>query len=381
MEALIDRRWLKTSTAQTLAYKSSQIMMAALIRLADRVRAEPLLAPPAATGTAATGSDEINKWTLRYGRLRYGAPAPGGLVVVDTIVDTAPIIVNGGTWEQRVQCMWPDFTRNIATASSKGCVQVPPRLSQYDGPPLECARAVYDGFITHSQVDVLSEAAADVLRQNRDESSSKGAYVTLALHTFHDDASLREMLGDAATEVLQDATLRIQDMFENSFSPGFRPALSGALITELRADEVDLDAPNVHDQYSAFHVDRANLASYDYSALLYLDTQGEGFDGSDLEFVDLTQDEDVMSRTVVKPSAGRLVLFTGGHENLHGVTRIKRGARRVVAMWFACDEGDSMRDVLGGLLSSKGDSSNRGESGAAGSSSEEDVVPFVASLV
>ena len=368
MEALIDRRWLKTSTAQTLAYKSSQIMMAALIRLADRVRAEPLLAPPAATGTAATGDTT-------------GASPPGGLVVVDTIVDTAPIIVNGGTWEQRVQCMWPDFTRNIATASSKGCVQVPPRLSQYDGPPLECARAVYDGFITHSQVDVLSEAAADVLRQNRDESSSKGAYVTLALHTFHDDASLREMLGDAATEVLQDATLRIQDMFENSFSPGFRPALSGALITELRADEVDLDAPNVHDQYSAFHVDRANLASYDYSALLYLDTQGEGFDGSDLEFVDLTQDEDVMSRTVVKPSAGRLVLFTGGHENLHGVTRIKRGARRVVAMWFACDEGDSMRDVLGGLLSSKGDSSNRGESGAAGSSSEEDVVPFVASLV
>mgnify|MGYP006892440156 CR=1 FL=1 len=76
------------------------------------------------------------------------------------------------------------------------------------------------------------------------------------------------------------------------------------------------------------------------------------------------------------------MLFTGGHENLHGVTRIKRGARRVVAMWFACDEGDSMRDVSGGCSVARVIiSSNRGESGAAGSSSEEDVVPFVASLV
>ena len=46
------------------------------------------------------------------------------------------------------------------------------------------------------------------------------------------------------------------------------------------------------------HVDRANVASYDYSAVLYLNEKGVGFTGGDFCFVDDTTDE------IVEPRCG-----------------------------------------------------------------------------
>ena len=99
--------------------------------------------------------------------------------------------------------------------------------------------------------------------------------------------------------------------------------------------------------YWNYHVDKANIASYDYSALLYLTTwgapaesaaggdlesreRGGDFEGGELAFADVDADR------VVRPLAGRLVAFTSGLENLHAVRRVTRGVRLVLAMWFTC---------------------------------------------
>lgn len=80
------------------------------------------------------------------------------------------------------------------------------------------------------------------------------------------------------------------------------------------------------------HVDKANVASYDYAALLYLNTQGEHYEGGDFAFVDAGED------CIVSPRRGRLLTFTAGPENLHQVRRVSRGTRFVLATWFTLSE-------------------------------------------
>ena len=125
--------------------------------------------------------------------------------------------------------------------------------------------------------------------------------------------------------------------------------LAGALLTRLTPGDAAPDDPRSinpsghhqptgEDEYDplATHVDAANIASYDYSAVLYLNAAGHSFDGGAFVFKDGTEDQAVV------PARGRLLLFTSGCENLHGVEavapRAARGAapaaRFVLAMWF-----------------------------------------------
>ena len=39
----------------------------------------------------------------------------------------------------------------------------------------------------------------------------------------------------------------------------------------------------------------------------------------------------------MKPKCGRLVGFSAGKENLHGVTAVTKGRRCAVALWFTLD--------------------------------------------
>lgn len=80
--------------------------------------------------------------------------------------------------------------------------------------------------------------------------------------------------------------------------------------------------------FSPPHVDQANIGYYDYSAVLYLSTHGEDFDGGALRFIDFEGDE------VVEPRAGRCVLFTSGAEHLHQVEHVSSGVRLAMGMWF-----------------------------------------------
>ena len=82
------------------------------------------------------------------------------------------------------------------------------------------------------------------------------------------------------------------------------------------------------------HSDKANIASYDHSALLYL-SQPQDFEGGAFAFVDADADR------LVAPTCGRMLTFSSGLENLHRVERVSRGARLVLALWFTCSTNHS----------------------------------------
>ncbi|XP_014668924.1 PREDICTED: prolyl 3-hydroxylase 2-like [Priapulus caudatus] len=68
----------------------------------------------------------------------------------------------------------------------------------------------------------------------------------------------------------------------------------------------------------------------DYSALLYLN---DDFEGGDFVFADSRKH--VIAQ--VKPHCGRVVSFSSGEENLHGVRAVTDGRRCAIAMWFTLD--------------------------------------------
>ncbi|XP_043256674.1 prolyl 3-hydroxylase 1-like [Colletes gigas] len=71
----------------------------------------------------------------------------------------------------------------------------------------------------------------------------------------------------------------------------------------------------------------------DYSAILYLNND---FQGGEFFF---TKDQaDRESDTLVFPRCGRMVAFSAGRENLHGVRGVLRGKRCALALWFTQDE-------------------------------------------
>ncbi|XP_033885266.3 prolyl 3-hydroxylase 2-like isoform X1 [Acipenser ruthenus] len=69
----------------------------------------------------------------------------------------------------------------------------------------------------------------------------------------------------------------------------------------------------------------------DYSAILYLNGD---FDGG--EFIFTEMDAKTVTASV-KPNCGRMVGFSSGGENPHGVKAVTRGQRCAVAMWFTLD--------------------------------------------
>ncbi|XP_014341851.1 prolyl 3-hydroxylase 2 isoform X2 [Latimeria chalumnae] len=69
----------------------------------------------------------------------------------------------------------------------------------------------------------------------------------------------------------------------------------------------------------------------DYSALLYLNGDFEGG-----EFIFTEMDAKTITASV-KPKCGRLVSFSSGGENPHGVKAVTKGQRCAVALWFTLD--------------------------------------------
>ncbi|KAM4687214.1 LOW QUALITY PROTEIN: prolyl 3-hydroxylase 3, partial [Rhinophrynus dorsalis] len=66
----------------------------------------------------------------------------------------------------------------------------------------------------------------------------------------------------------------------------------------------------------------------DYSALLYLN---EDFGGGDLFFTEL---DGVSVTAELRPRCGRLVVFSSGGENAHGIRAVTQGRQCALALWF-----------------------------------------------
>lgn len=99
-------------------------------------------------------------------------------------------------------------------------------------------------------------------------------------------------------------------------------------------------AKTEHDEYWHPHVDKKQYGSFLYTALIYLSTQGEEFEGGSFHFIDGQQ------RISVQPKRGRLVVFTSGDENVHAVEKVKKGNRYALTIAFTCDKKQSVEDNL-----------------------------------
>lgn len=76
----------------------------------------------------------------------------------------------------------------------------------------------------------------------------------------------------------------------------------------------------------------------DYSAILYLN---EDFEGGNFYFTEL----DAKTVTAqVRPQCGRVVGFSSGEENPHGVQAVTKGQRCAVALWFTLDPRHNERE-------------------------------------
>ncbi|KAL4608136.1 prolyl 3-hydroxylase 2 [Arapaima gigas] len=80
--------------------------------------------------------------------------------------------------------------------------------------------------------------------------------------------------------------------------------------------------------------------SRDYSALLYLN---EDFEGG--EFIFTEKDGKTLTASL-KPRCGRMVGFSSGGENPHGVRAVTSGQRCAVGMWFTLDPQHQEPDML-----------------------------------
>ena len=148
---------------------------------------------------------------------------------------------------------------------------------------------------------------------------------------------LRPFLGEGGVRLVRLFLARIRDAVRTHFDEDRPLFLSGALLTRLQPPPQRSAAQRQSGgggtyEYSIAHVDRANVASYDYSAVLYLNSKGGGFEGGDFRFVDATNDE------VLEPRAGRCVLFPSGFENLHRVCTVSKGTRYALAAWLTLTE-------------------------------------------
>lgn len=65
-----------------------------------------------------------------------------------------------------------------------------------------------------------------------------------------------------------------------------------------------------------------------HSAILYLN---DDFEGGEFVF----REDKRTTRRRIQPRPGRLVAFTGGPENVHGVAKLRTGERCVLALWFS----------------------------------------------
>ena len=144
---------------------------------------------------------------------------------------------------------------------------------------------------------------------------------------------LAPQLAEGGVRLVRLLLWRIANAVRTCFGEDRPLYLSGALLTRLQPPPpAHRAAQGESYKYDVAHVDRANVASYDYSAVLYLNTYGDDFEGGEFRFVDGKSDE------VVQPRAGRCVLFPSGYEHLHRVCRVTKGSRYALAAWLTLSE-------------------------------------------
>ena len=143
----------------------------------------------------------------------------------------------------------------------------------------------------------------------------------------HDFCAVCDWVGASTAGIVADICGRVRETIVREWDESRPLYLAGALLTRLQPPDAPAGEHDAYD-YSVAHVDKANVASYDYSSVLYLNSKTHSFQGGDFCFIDEGGD------TVLEPRLGRCVIFSSGPEHLHQAQQVTDGSRFVLASWY-----------------------------------------------
>lgn len=86
------------------------------------------------------------------------------------------------------------------------------------------------------------------------------------------------------------------------------------------------------------HADESSFPNVHYSTVLYLNTEGEDFEGGGLEFIRKDRQTDKCERIEVSPESGMTIMFSSGWENIHQVKPVSNGCRFSILMFFTTEQ-------------------------------------------
>ncbi|MBW02631.1 Prolyl 3-hydroxylase 3, partial [Eschrichtius robustus] len=208
-------------------------------------------------------------------------------------------------------------------------------------------RAVLDGLLTPAECGVLLQLAKDAA-----ESGARSGYPAgrRSPHTPHErfegltvlkaaQLARAGAVGSQGAQLLLEVSERVRSLTQAYFSPdrplhlSFTHLVCRSAIEGEQAQRMDLSHP-VHADNCVLDPDTGECwrepPAYtyrDYSGLLYLN---DDFQGGDLFF---TEPNALTVTAQVRPRCGRLVAFSSGVENPHGVWAVTRGRRCTLALW------------------------------------------------
>ena len=152
----------------------------------------------------------------------------------------------------------------------------------------------------------------------------KNGETAVAVQDFQ---ALRDWVGASTAGLVADMCGRVRATIVSQWEETRPLYLAGALLTRLQPPDAPAGGHDGYD-YSVAHIDKANVASYDYSSVLYLNSKLQSFQGGDFCFIDEGGD------TVLEPRQGRCVIFSSGPEHLHQAQQVTDGSRFVLASWY-----------------------------------------------
>uniref|UniRef100_A0A4W4FMJ6 procollagen-proline 3-dioxygenase n=1 Tax=Electrophorus electricus TaxID=8005 RepID=A0A4W4FMJ6_ELEEL len=260
---------------------------------------------------------------------------------------------------------WSDFGIHCSTASSLSSSlsfsplggpvpQVGVTITMDDDAMNGTNRVVLDGVLSQSECDTMMQLATSVGDGYRGRRSPhtphekfEGLTVLKALKLAQDG-----MVNQSDARLLHEMGERVRTLMHSYFRShsilyfAYTHLVCRSAIPGHQEGRLDLSHP--------VHVDNCILepetrqcwrelpafTHRDLSAVLYLN---DGFEGGEIFFTD----RDAKTVTArVKPTCGRLVGFTSGPINPHGVTAVTVGRRCALALWFTTEKHhrDMVRD-------------------------------------
>ncbi|KAG1677415.1 2-oxoglutarate and iron-dependent oxygenase domain-containing protein 3 [Nymphon striatum] len=208
--------------------------------------------------------------------------------------------------------------------------------------PMKCGRIVSDNLVTSTEVENLLRIAKKGLALGR----SNGGASILDLHSgalsrgenfvnIYKLKSGKSIFSSEDLKVYSAVKNKIKQKIAEEFNlvPSHLYLTHPTFFSEITSKE----AKSSHDEYWHIHVDKEQYKLFHYTSLLYLNDYNINFQGGRFVFVGHTN-------YTVEPRAGRVSIFTSGHENPHYVEKVTSGTRYAITIPFTCDKRYAISD-------------------------------------